>query len=164
MNLKIIFFFLGLLTATTLSLDLAAVRAKYREASNDKEVVKKLHHQLISISKNDTPTLIAYKGAVTTMMADHAQGIKDKKRYFKEGKELLEYAIETEPENVEIRCIRLSVQENAPKITGYRKNIGEDKAFILDNFATMSDKGAKAFVKEYAAQSQTFTDTEKQLF
>lgn len=164
MKLKIIFFFLGLLTTVNLSNDLATVREKYREASTSEETAKKLHEDLISVSKNDIPVLIAYKGAVTTMMADYAQGIKNKKSFFKDGRELLEYATEKEPTNVEIRCIRLSVQENAPKITGYRKNIEEDKKFILDNYTSIGDKGAKDFVKGYATQSKAFTDTEKQLF
>ena len=108
--------------------------------------------------------LVAYKGAVTTMMSKYASGISDKKSFFTEGRDLLEHAIATEPENVEIRCIRLSVQKNVPKITGYRKNIDEDKQFILDNFNTMTDTDAKAFVKGYASQSDAFTDAEKQLF
>jgi len=164
MHLKVFFLFLGLLITENISPDLATVRADYQEASTSEEVAKKLHNDLITVSKKDIPVLVAYKGAVTTMMADYTKGIKDKKLFFKEGRELLEYAIETEPNNVEIRCIRLSVQENAPKITGYRKNIDEDKKFILDNFKAMTDKGEKAFVKGYATQSEAFTDIEKRLF
>ncbi len=148
----------------SLAPELAKVRTDYREASNSEEVTKKLHDNLIAVSKNDKTVLVAYKGAVTTMMSKFAEDIKDKKTFFKDGRELLEHAVLTQPENVEIRCIRLSVQENAPKIVGYRKNIEEDKQFILDNYASMTDTGAQEFVKGYAQQSDAFTDTEKQLF
>ncbi|WP_273565335.1 hypothetical protein [Maribacter halichondriae] len=148
----------------SLAPELSKVRTDYREASNSEEMTKKLHDNLISVSKNDETVLVAYKGAITTMMSKYAEGIKDKKTFFKDGRELLEFAVETVPESVEIRCIRLSVQENAPKIVGYKKNIVEDKQFILDNYASMTDTGAKEFVKGYSLQSDAFSDAEKQLF
>ena len=163
MKVKLVFLFLGLIMALP-SPDLTLVRVKYPEASKNGKEAKKLHDELISITKKDLPVLIAYKGAVTTIMANHAQGVKDKKRLFNEGKELLEHAVETQPDNIEIRCIRLSVQENAPKITGYRKNISEDKKRILDSYALLTDMGAKDFIKGYVAQSLAFSEIEKQLF
>lgn len=163
MKLKIILFFIGLLTTSNVSPDLATIRKMYREASNSEEITKKLYDSLTSIGKNDKTTLVAYKGAVTTLMAKYAEDIKNKKIFFKEGKELLEYSVTKEPKNAEIRCIRLSVQENAPKITGYRKNIEEDKRFILDNCALMTNEAAKNFVRAYASQSDTFDASEKQL-
>ena len=164
MNLKITLFFIGLLTTTLLSPDLETIRKQYRMADNNEEATKKLFGDLSSIGKNDSPTAIAYKGAVTTMMSKYADGFKDKKDTFKQGRELLEEAVTAEPENVEIRCIRLSVQENVPKITGYKKNIDTDKQFIIANFSKMGDNGAKSFVKGYISQSKTFTEAEKQLF
>ncbi len=38
-----------------------------------------------------------------------------------------------EPENIEIRFIRLSVQKYAPSFLGYNKNIKEDLSFIQKN-------------------------------
>jgi hypothetical protein len=147
-----------------ISLDLATVRQDYRKAFENEEATKALYHGLTSVGKNDDAILVAYKGAVTIMMAAYAEGIKEKKTFFKEGRELLEHTIETDPENVEIRYIRLSIQENVPKITGYHKNRSEDKQFILENYTSMSDDGAKALVKGYAHQSESFTDTERQSF
>lgn len=164
MKLKLLLFFVGWMTAGYVSLDLETVRQDYREASESEEATKKLFESLTEIGKNDEMVFVAYKGAVTTMMAEFTEGIKNKKAFFKEGRDFLEYAIENEPNNVEIRCIRLSVQENVPKITGYHKNKEEDKQFILDNYSAMEDKGAKEFVKGFASQSESFTDAERQLF
>ncbi len=164
MKLKLLLFFVGWMSAGYLSLDLETVRQDYRKASESEKATKKLFDGLMEIGKNDNVVLVAYKGAVTTMMAEYAEGIKNKKSFFKEGRDLLEYAIETEPENVEIRCIRLSVQENVPKITGYHKNKEADKAFILDNYASMEDAGAKEFVKGYTSASDSFTEAERQRF
>ncbi|HDZ13979.1 hypothetical protein LCGC14_0966600 [marine sediment metagenome] len=164
MTLKLLLFFVGCMTLTSISPDLDKVRQDYRNASKDEEAVKLLFDTLTAVGKNDETTLVAYKGAVTTMMAQYAQGIPEKKSFFKEGRELVEYAIALEPTNVEIRCIRLSVQESVPKITGYHKNKEEDKQFIMVNYTSMHDMGAKAFVKGFVLLSESFTQTEKQLF
>ncbi len=155
---------MGWMTAGYVTPDLETVRQDYRKASENEEATKTLYDGLTAIGKNADPVLVAYKGAVTTMMAEFAPIFKDKKSFFKEGRELLEYAIETQPKNVEIRCIRLSVQENMPKITGYHKNKDEDKQFIIDNYSAMEDDGAKEFVKGYASESDSFTEAESQLF
>lgn len=164
MKLKFVLFFIGWMTTLNISTDLATVREDYRQAFDSEDATKALHDALTAVGKNDEPVLVAYKGAVTTMMAEYAEGIKDKKSFFKEGRDLLEFAIATEPKNVEIRCIRLSVQENVPKITGYHKDRDEDKQFILDHYSAMEDSGAKVFVKGFADRSNSFTDAERQLF
>lgn len=164
MKLKLLLIFIGWMTGGYISPDLDTVRQDYRKASESEAATKTLFDNLTAIGKNEDTVLIAYKGAVTAMMAKYAQGIKNKRTFFKEGRELLEFAIETEPKNVEIRCVRLSVQENIPKITGYHNNKEEDKKFILDNYTSMQDAGAKKFVKGYASESESFTDAEKQLF
>lgn len=160
----LVLLFLGWMATVQVSPDLATVRETYRKASESEAATKKLFDDLMTIGKNDDITLVAYKGAITTKMADYAEGVKDKKDFFKQGREFLEHAIETAPENVEIRCIRLSVQENVPKITGYHKNRDEDKQYILSHYNTIKNDGAKMFVKGYVSQSDTFTDAEKQLF
>lgn len=164
MKLKFLLLFIGWMSAANVSPDLESVRLAYRSASENENAVKKLFDELTAVSQSDDATLIAYKGSVSTMMAKYAEGFKDKKTFFKEGKELLEFAVEAEPFNVEIRCVRLSVQEKAPKITGYHKNKGADKQFILDQYTSMPKSGAKAFVKGYILQSDSFTEVEKQLF
>ena len=76
----------------------------------------------------------------------------------------MEQAVQKDPENVEIRCVRLSVQENVPKITGYHKEIEEDRKYILDHYEGMDDDSAKKFVKGFVQQSESFSEDQKQLF
>ncbi|CAM3389982.1 hypothetical protein [Zobellia roscoffensis] len=163
MNLKLVFLVIFSVLYVASPADLPKVRTAYIEASDSESATKALHDDLVSVSKSDDKTLVAFKGAVTTMMAKYAKGIKDKKNLFKEGAELLEFAIENNPENVEIRCIRLSVQENVPKITGYTKEIDEDKQFIIENFNSISNKDSREFVKGYISKSEAFNESERQL-
>ena len=52
---------------------------------------------------------------------------------FKKGKGNIEQAIKIEPDNVELRFIRLSIQKNIPSFLGYKSNIDEDIEFIKKN-------------------------------
>ena len=49
---------------------------------------------------------------------------------FNKEKKRLNALIETNPNNVHLRYVRLVIQENTPKILGYNKNIKEDKSFL----------------------------------
>ncbi len=143
---------------------LSELRTDYPLASKEVAVTEELFNELSSISKEDEASLVAYKGAVLTLKAKFAQSLKSKKTYFEQGAELLEHAVETKPDNIEIRCLRLSVQENAPKIVGYRKAISEDRQFILDNYRAVKDLEVKKFIKGFVMVSKAFNETEKQLF
>lgn len=159
--LTVIFLFVS---TFCISQNLTELRVDYPNANLDEAVTNTLHEKLLSVSKEDDKTLVAFRGAVTTLKAKFAKGFKNKKTYFKEGAELLEFAISAEPKNIEIRCLRLGVQENAPRIVGYRKNIEEDKKFIVDHYKANNDKEVRKFIKGYVLLSDAFTDAEKQLF
>lgn len=144
------------------SLNLETIRKEFILASKDKKVASALMSQLSVITKEDKKVLVAYKGAVTTLMAKYAKENPERKRLFREGVELLEYAVSEDPDNIEIRCLRLSVQENTPKFLKYRSNIAEDKSFILTNYKNTASLAVKDFVKSYIMQSDGFNTEEKQ--
>ena len=162
MRLLTIFFLF--VSTLGISQELKKLRVDYPKANLDKEITNTLYETLSSITKEDNKTIVAYKGAIATLKAKFAKGFRDKKKFFKEGAELLDFAITSEPKNIEIRCLRLGVQENSPKIVGYKKNIEEDKQYLLDHFASVTDVDLQKFIKGYVALSAAFTDAEKQLF
>ncbi|MBC6999296.1 hypothetical protein [Cytophaga sp. FL35] len=164
MGLKFLFVSLFSFTAFFSANSIEEIREAYIDAAQSEKALKELYSDLTSVAKNDDPTKVAYKGAVTTMMARYADGYKAKKDYFKDGKELLEHAIEADSKNVEIRCLRLSIQENLPKILGYHRNVEEDKDYILEHYKELKSQGAKNFVKGYIKKSESFSEEEKQLF
>jgi hypothetical protein len=57
----------------------------------------------------------------------------------------------------------MSIQENAPKITGYNKQIDEDKKFIIKNYSSQKPD-LKEFAKAYVNKSTLFTKEEKAVF
>ncbi|RDK88749.1 hypothetical protein [Marinirhabdus gelatinilytica] len=140
---------------------LSQVRADYSVSHGNEQLVQKLFKELSSVTKDDNLVLVAYKGAVLTAMAEHSRVKKEKKEFFKEGAGLLEYAVAKAPNNIEIRTIRLSVQENTPRFLKYNKHMEEDRTFILQNFKDIASAGVSAFVKGYVLQSDGFTAAEK---
>lgn len=162
--MRFLFIFFLCIAPYCLSQELEDLREEYPKANLNEDVTNTLYTKLISVSKEDTKTLVAYKGAVATLKAKFAKGFKNKKTHFKTGAELLEFAIASEPKNLEIRCLRLGVQENSPKIVGYKDRINEDKQFILKHYPSSTNESVRKFVKGYVLLSNAFSEAEKQLF
>ena len=76
---------------------------------------------------------------------------------------MIETAIKADSANIEIRYLRLSVQENAPKVLKYYKNIDDDKKFILDSYSDIRSMDLKEIVKDYILKSVIFDENEKSL-
>ena len=130
--------FTGLLLSTLFffmsfnSVDLDVVRANYNKLVSNKELCEKIIAELTETKDNSAPHM-AYLGGVQTIWANHVFSPISKLNTFKEGKKNIEQAIKKEPDNVELRFIRLSVQKNAPSFLGYKSNINEDTEFIKKN-------------------------------
>ena len=102
---------------------------------------------------------VAYKGGLLMKKSGFMKTVTEKVKVFKEGYKLLEGEIEKKPLNVEYRFIRLTIQENAPKILKYNKNIKQDKILILDGYNSLNTK-IKVYIREYAHQSNVLSITD----
>lgn len=99
-------------------------------SSNDIELI---NNELTKINAAKQPELNPFKGALLMKRAGLEKKAAEKLNLFKEGRLLLETAINKNNKNVELRFLRLMIQENAPKILGYHSNIKEDVNFIQEN-------------------------------
>lgn len=108
------------------------VRTNYNKLAADKELCKKMILELEE-TKNNSDIHLAYLGGLQAIWANHVFSPISKLKTFNKGKKNIEKAIEKEPDNVELRFIRLSVQKNAPSFLGYQSNIKEDIEFIKNN-------------------------------
>lgn len=144
------------------SYNLSEVRKMYVAASDSKANANKFFETMEKY-ENTNETLLAYKGVSIAIKAKHAQNIKEKKEFFIKGVTILEAAIKSNPNNIELRLIRLSIQENTPKIMKYKQNIEEDKKQLLLLFDKQSSD-LKEYIRNYVNQSKMFTAFEKQQF
>ena len=111
--------------------DLEFVRSNYNKAVVDKDLCALM---IKDLQKSDNESIaLAYLGGLETVWAKHVLNPISKLKTFNKGKRKIEQAVQKEPENIEIRFIRLSVQKHAPSFLGYNKNIEEDLFFIQTN-------------------------------
>lgn len=141
--------------------DLETLRLAYKEAGQDDSKIEAFSELVKDITKESNPTLIGYKGAAIALQAKIQKTIQEKKKGFIEGVDYLEYAIQKEPNNIELRFIRLGIQENTPKLLKYKGNIDQDKRFLIKQYPHISSKNLKGHIKDYIKQSKVFTDEEK---
>ncbi|MBE8721747.1 hypothetical protein [Sphingobacterium pedocola] len=140
-------------------IDLGTIRADFEKADNSKANTEHLYHILKGYDKGD-PVIQAYKGAVYGLQARYITDKKDKKELVVAGIKNIEAAVKSAPNNVEIRLIRLIIQENTPKILKYKMDIDTDKQMILTNFSAQNT-AVKDLVRRYVTKrSGVFTASE----
>lgn len=119
--------------------------------SGDQESIISLEKKIAGLAVSDDQQ--AYLGAIGMKTAEFQKSAGDKLKKFKEGKVLLEKAIQSHPNNVEYRFLRLMIQENAPKILGYNSNIKEDVSLIKANINKVP-KEIKTAITNYSGVSE----------
>ncbi|PRD57121.1 hypothetical protein C5749_07920 [Sphingobacterium gobiense] len=108
------------------------VRTNYNAFLSDKALCQQTITELEK-TKDNSVTLLGYLGGLQTIRANHVFSPISKLNTFNKGKNNIEQAIKKDPNNAELRFIRLSVQKNAPSFLGYKSNIKEDTEFIKKN-------------------------------
>ena len=118
----------------------------HSEAGIDLELEKLESEGLTSLEN-------ARKGALLMKKAEFAKGAGNKVKTFKSGAKLLEAEISRNPDNIEYRFIRLTIQEHAPGILKYNMDIQSDKQLIISNFKKL-DEDLKKVIRNYAKDSK----------
>lgn len=142
-----------------LQTDLPSIRTNFEKAEQSKANTENLYNSLKDYNKSNH-TIMAYKGASAALQARYVTDAKKKKALFIAGVKELEAAVKSAPENIEIRLIRLIIQENSPKILKYKMNLKEDKQMILAKF-DLQNHPIREVIKRYAStRSKLFSETE----
>ena len=158
MKLLILFFSSLLLLS---NFDINEIRSMYKQSNGSKENTIILYNKLSTVKESDGNVLWAYKGASIAMKGRFEKGVKDKAEMFKNGISLVEYALSQDSLNIELRFIRLTIQQNSPKLLKYKTRLEEDKNFVLTGFSKITSKGLKEFIGDYILYSNNFTEEEK---
>lgn len=158
--MKLLLFIIGLFILAS-NLNIVEVRKNYKDAVTSQSKVDSFNESLKNVTKNDDKRLVAYKGAAIALAARYLKGAKQKNETFKSGVELVEFAIDKKPLDMEVRFVRLSIQQNSPKFLGYNKEIEGDKNYILTNYNTIRSKKFKKYLGSYIFESEFFTEEEK---
>lgn len=110
--------------------DLKKIREDYIASIGDSEKADALCSQLKSI-KNPDALILAYLGSAQAIKAKHAWNPVNKMSYLKQGFTTINLAVNKDPNHLEVRFLRFSLQYYVPTFLGYSKNIDSDKDKII---------------------------------
>jgi len=143
--------------------DIITIRNLYYRASTSKEDAEKFKTVLEAIHTPDE-CIKGYIAVCYMIEAKHIHNPSSKLNYFDKGRNLLDNAIKNNPDNIELKFLRICVQANTPFFLGYNKQIETDKAFILSKYSSISDLDLKKRIKEFINQSSICTPQEKNIY
>jgi hypothetical protein len=96
----------------------------------------------------------AYEGALLMRKAGLLRRPKEKLSVFRTGARKLETALAKDSSNGEYHFLRLIIQENAPGVVHYNKDVEKDSQFVYRSFKFLSPVVQKA-VLDYSKHSKT---------
>lgn len=132
----------------------------------DKCLSEALFKSIAAANTGNDPVLLAYKGMARATSAACSYNPYTKYSRFQEGKQWIEQAVATQPNNIEIRFLRLSVQVNAPHFLGYSGQLTEDRALIVTGMANdpglLTDAEFTLKLLKFVAQTAQPTAIESQ--
>ncbi len=152
---------LTLFLLTFIGSDIAEVRKLYPAASANEKNAHEFH-EIVNRVGSDDAVIQAYRGAAETLLSKFSGKVGEKISHMKAGADLIDGAVSKDPDNIEIRMVRLSVQENVPRIVNYRKNKDEDKAAILAGYEKSGP--IKEYIRQFILRSDSFSKEEKNAF
>ena len=118
-----------------------------------------------SVGQDVAPLIRAYRGAGLATTANCTSWPMAKLSRFREGKGMLEEALADQPESLEVRFLRYTIQKNIPGFLGY-DNLEEDQEFILDRLTLQLKSGNKddlsIRILDYLYDSKEFTKEQLQ--
>lgn len=151
MRLLLSMFIMFLYTASVQAQNVADIRLLYKDATKSQEQAEAFYKPLEGVSKSDKPVLVAYKGSGLALLARYEK-LTARAPKIKEAVQWIEQAVAKEPENAEIRLIRLSVQEHLPKFLKYNDDIEADKQFLQDALPNIKDEGLRMMIDGYFSE------------
>ena len=108
------------------------------EKANESEENCLEFYEIMTDHRTESPTAEGYFALSTMMLAKIYKNPFTKLSYFNKGKNILEAAIKSYPDNVELRFLRYAVQAKVPSILLYFNDMDDDKE-ILDGYLSNND-------------------------
>lgn len=112
------------------AIDINQLRKDYILSVEDSNKADKLCKNLEAIEHPDALTL-AYLGSIQAIKGKHAWNPVNKLSYLKQGFATIDKAVAKDPNQLEVRFLRFSLQYYVPAFLGYSKNLMADKNKIV---------------------------------
>lgn len=122
-------------------------RLEFQKAIEDEELCLEFIKKLDNIGQDDY-MYRAYRAAAVMSLSKFTVFPTDKLNYFFKGKAEIELAVEEMPNNVELRFLRLAIQDYIPGFLFYNHQT-EDLSFLLENIDQVDEEFYVREVKNY---------------
>jgi hypothetical protein len=117
---------------------------------NNKDLV---NAQLKELESAPVEIRNAFTGAMLMKKASFGGIPAARLKLFRQGRKLLEGAIQADPENAEFRFLRLIVQEHAPGALGYKNDTENDCEYIRKSYKSLPDDLQRT-ISDYSKKSK----------
>lgn len=87
--------------------------------------------KVFTSAPNKSPLNVCYLGVIQALKAKHAWNPYYKVKYLNDAEKTLQTAVNREPDNMEIRFMRFSIEHNVPGFLGYTKHLITDREEML---------------------------------
>ncbi|MFY8108366.1 MAG: hypothetical protein ACOVO9_05205 [Bacteroidia bacterium] len=138
------------------------IRSLYHESIYSSEKSKEIINYFDK-EPGKTATEMAYEGASRMVRAKHLFFPHDKLSTFQKGKVLVEEAVKKEPNGIEIRYLRYSLQLESPSFLSYRQNLSEDRKFLIEHYSEVRDKELKLRLKDFLIKEAKLSIEERKI-
>ncbi|GAA4271944.1 hypothetical protein U6A24_10565 [Aquimarina gracilis] len=157
MKILSILFAVFFINTTSENITVENIRDAYKVCNQSREHADKFFELTEKATENKGAIYLGYYGAALALKASYSWNPISKMSYFNKARKTIDAAIQAEPDNIELRMIRSSIQTNVPKILGYHKNIEEDRDFILNNLENVDTTALKEYIEGYIEYSDVFS-------
>jgi hypothetical protein len=117
---------------------------------NNKDLV---NDQLIELKTAPANVRDAFMGAMIMKKSSFRYPPALKLHLFKQGNKMLEAAIKQDTTNTEFRFLRLMIQEHAPKVLGYKDDVGRDSEYIRKTYKLLPEE-VQHTIADYSKKSK----------
>jgi len=100
--------------------------------------VEEVNEELEIITASTSQNKDGYEGALLMRKAGLVKRPAEKLKLFKAGRIKFDTAIMGDKENAEFRFLRFAIQEHAPKIVKYNKDLQADRQFIITSYKNLA--------------------------
>ncbi len=116
---------------------LQEVRSSFHQAVMDPEMSRNFH-SLVASSKDNSATILAYQAVSEALIAQLAWNPFSRLSQVMKYDKLMDQAVMEDPENIEIRFLRMAVEVNLPSFLGMSTHIQADRDMIVSNLSKVS--------------------------
>jgi hypothetical protein len=109
------------------------IKIAVHRAIESSSVTDSLYHALKS-ADTENPLIVAYIGTLEALKAKHSWNPYNKIKYVSLSQKTMRKAVERDPNNLEIRFMRFSIQHHTPAFLGFSKDLEEDRKAIYRQF------------------------------